>query len=166
MSSGRVFEARSLRRLLVSLFVAGLALVAGGWLTGQGMNDWYRELQKPPWQPPGWVFGVVWPVLYALMALAAWKCSVSDEKRSRVRRALGLYAIQLLLNVAWSAFFFWGQNPRAALVEILILDLFVLGTTLAFFKISRLAGWLMVPYVLWLGLAIAINTWIVLHLDS
>ncbi len=119
-------------------------------------GDWYAGLEKPSWNPPSWLFGPVWTILYTLMAVAAWlvwrKGGWSAQKQ-----ALGLYLIQWALNALWTPIFFGMNRPGLAFAEILILDVAVLGTLIAFWRVKRVAGALLMPYVLWLCLATALN---------
>ena len=128
----------------------------GGWFTDSSVKTWYPELQKPAGTPPSWVFGPVWSVLYLLMATAAWR--VWQERHAHdVRLAIGLFFGQLLLNAAWSFIFFGLQRPGLALVEILILLLAIVLTTMRFSDYSRHAFWLMTPYLGWVGYATYLN---------
>jgi benzodiazapine receptor len=117
---------------------------------------WYDQLQKPPWTPPDWLFGPVWTVLYALMAIAAWL--VWKERRAVQRPvALGLFGVQLALNVVWSWLFFGLQRPDLALLDIGLLWLAILGTILAFRTVRPVAAWLLVPYLVWVSFAALLN---------
>ncbi|MFU8812086.1 MAG: TspO/MBR family protein [Balneolaceae bacterium] len=118
--------------------------------------DWYQLLQKPSWNPPAWVFGPVWTVLYASMAVAAWLVWRSSGWRD-ARFAHTLFAIQLVLNGVWSQLFFGMQRVDLALIEIVVLLLAIVAATAAFFRHSKTAGWLMVPYILWVLFATALN---------
>lgn len=146
------------RRLLVIFAVLSLATLGiGGALTSMGFGSWYDALAKPSFQPPAWVFSPAWTLIFALLAVATWQIA----KPGHARIALGLYAAQLLLNVGWSLFFFALHDPALALVDIALLDLVVLGMVVTYFRIRRSAGWMLVPYAVWLGLATSINAWIV-----
>lgn len=139
--------------LLVACFsVAGI----GGASTASSVTSWYAELAKPSWNPPDWLFGPVWTVLYFAMAIAAWWV-VRRSGRPGVRGAMISFAIQLLLNLGWSLIFFGLQRPGWALVEICILWLVLTTTVVAFFRVSRPAGWLMVPYLGWVSFAAVLN---------
>ncbi len=143
-------------------FLAACFAVAGigGWWTSLGQPEWYGSLVKPSWNPPSWVFGPVWTVLYAAMAVAAWlvwKQAGFDGANA----ALTLFFVQLALNLAWSGIFFALRSPGWALVEVGVLWLAILATTVLFFRHSTWAGVLMVPYLLWVGFASALNTAIV-----
>lgn len=143
---------------VLGLFLAiclGVA-AAGAWFTAGSVATWYPTLAKPPWNPPAWVFGPVWTVLYVSMAVAAWLV----WRRAGWRRApgaLGLFAAQLALNAAWSPLFFGFRSPGAALVDIVLLWLAIAVTVVAFSRIVPLAGALLVPYWLWVSFATALN---------
>ena len=114
---------------------------------------WYAALNKPAWNPPAWVFGPAWTLLYTLMAIAAWLV----WKRDGWRRPLSLYFVQLLLNAAWTPIFFGAHQLGWALVEIVLLWIAILLTLLAFRGVNRMAAWLMVPYLAWVSFATFLN---------
>ncbi len=132
------------------LLVAAVAFFGSRFVPG----PWYEALAKPAWNPPNWLFGPAWTTLYALMALAAWKVWIAVR---RIDLALVLYGLQLLLNALWSWLFFGLQRIDLALAEILALWLLVLATLVLFWRRDRLAGMLMIPYLLWLSFAAALN---------
>jgi len=140
----------NLLALLASLLLAFGAAFLGARF---GPGDWYTELRKPSWNPPGWIFGPVWTFLYASMAVAAWRVWKAGDART----ALALYVVQLALNAAWSWLFFGLHRPGLAFVDILALWAAILATTLAFFPKDRAAGWLMVPYLAWVSFAAFLN---------
>ena len=119
-------------------------------------NGWYAGLDRPAFQPPGWAFGVVWTTLYTMIGIAL--ATILDEPPSALRRAaLTLFFVQLALNFAWSPIFFGGQMIDIALVTILVMLLLATVTANMFRRIRPVAGWLMLPYLLWLCLATALN---------
>lgn len=138
--------------LLLCFAAAGLGSV----FTDSSVGSWYRTLDKPAFNPPSWVFGPVWTVLYALMAVAAWRVWRAYGF-SGAPAALALFGVQLALNVGWSALFFGARMPGAAFAEIVVLWGAILLTTLAFFRLDRPAGWLMVPYLAWVTFAAVLN---------
>ena len=144
-------------RLAVCLGGCQLAGVVGGLLTRPALAGWYRALDKPPLTPPDAAFGVVWPVLYGLMGLAAWLVWRRGLDAPWVRPALGLFLAQLALNVAWSGAFFGLRSPPAGLAVIAVLWPLILLTTLRFRRVSAAAGALMVPYLLWVTFAAYLN---------
>jgi tryptophan-rich sensory protein len=149
---------RGRRLAVLALLLAASAAVAaiGGRWTASSVEAWYPTLLKPAWTPPAWLFGPVWTVLYALMALAAWRVWLAGGWAAN-RPALSLYAVQLLLNLAWSGIFFGLRAPGWALIEIEVLWLAIALTTWLFFRRDEAAGWLMLPYLLWVTYAAALN---------
>ena len=119
-------------------------------------NGWYAALEKPAFQPPGWVFGVMWTALYTMLGIAL--AAIWNEPRSPLRRtALILFFVQLVLNFAWSPIFFGAQMIDVALVTILVMLILATATANMFRRIRPVAGWLMLPYLLWLCVATALN---------
>ena len=136
----------------VCLGVAGLGAIA----TATSVRDWYPALRKPSWNPPAWIFGPVWTVLYLMMAIAAWLVW-RKQGFDGAAGTLGLFALQLALNALWSPLFFGLRNPLAGLVDIVPLWAAILATLVCFWKISPLAGALLAPYWLWVSFATALN---------
>jgi tryptophan-rich sensory protein len=121
-------------------------------------GDWYASLAKPDWTPPTWVFGPAWTILYAMMALAAWRLWRRRHACPREsRRALALFAVQLALNLAWTPVFFGMQRPDLALAVILLLWAAIAATIVAAWKACRTAAALLVPYLAWVTFATALN---------
>jgi tryptophan-rich sensory protein len=119
-------------------------------------GGWYANLVKPSWNPPSWVFGPAWTLLYAMMAASAWLVWQRGGW-ARQRWPLALYLIQWALNALWTPLFFGLQRPGLAFVEITMLAFTLLATVLSFWKARRLAGALMVPYGLWVIFAATLN---------
>ncbi len=119
-------------------------------------GEWYAGLHKPAWNPPAWIFGPVWTMLYAAMAVAAWLVWVRGGWRGE-GRALALFLVQLALNAAWSPLFFGLHRIGLALAEILLLWAAIAAMMAAFFRIRRAAGWLLVPYLAWVSFAAVLN---------
>jgi tryptophan-rich sensory protein len=143
---------------LVLAVVAPLAVGAlSGFATAQGVRDWYPELTKPWFNPPAWVFGPVWTVLYLLMGVAAYLVWRKGIEQPGVKLALLLFLAQLALNAAWSFLFFGMRKPGLAFAEILLLWLLIAATLVAFYARSRVAGLLLVPYLGWVGFAAFLN---------
>ena len=128
-----------------------------GWLSNSGYsNDWFDGLVKPFFMPPGWAFGVVWPVLYALLGLALALILAEPPSEAR-RKGLVLFYTQLALNYAWSPVFFAAHEVQAALVIIVMMTAVAAMAAGQFFRLRPLAGALMVPYLAWLCFAAALN---------
>jgi benzodiazapine receptor len=131
--------------LLVTFGAAALGAIAS-----VDAGSFYAQLSKPPWAPPASVFGPVWSTLYLLMGVSAWLVWRSGTAKAA---ALSLFGLQLAANALWSWLFFAWHRGALAAVEILILLALVVCTTAAFWRSSRLAAMLLVPYVLWVGFA-------------
>lgn len=142
--------------LVISILIAQTAGLIGSFSTASSVRTWYVELSKPSWNPPSWLFGPVWITLYAMMGIAA---HLIWQQRSipGAKLALWIYVIQLALNALWSILFFGMKNPGLALIEIIILLVFILLTTFLFWKISPWAGILMLPYIGWVSFATFLN---------
>ena len=119
-------------------------------------EEWYFGLTRPALTPPAWVFGPVWTLLYTMMGVAAWMVW-KREGYAAAASALWLFLLQLVLNALWSYLFFGLKNPSLALVDIVALWLAILATLIAFFRHYRLAGQLLLPYILWVSFAIYLN---------
>lgn len=130
-----------------------MACEAAGFLgsafTFSQIPTWYATLNQPSFNPPSWVFGPVWTTLYLLMGIALYLVWEKGIKNPKVKEAVIFFAVQLALNVAWSVIFFGLHNIGIALAEIIVLWVFILATTVKFFRINPAAGWLMVPYLAW-----------------
>ena len=148
---------RNALSLLSFIVMSELAGIIGSLFTMSSIPTWYATLVRPALNPPGWVFGPVWTLLYLLMGVAAWLVWRKGWGKVDVKIALGLFSLQLILNAAWSIIFFGGHNPAVALIEILALWLAILGTMLAFGRVSKPAAWLLVPYLLWVSFATYLN---------
>lgn len=154
--SERPTTAQDILGLVIFVALCLAVAAAGGAVTATSVETWYPALQKPPFNPPSWVFGPVWTTLYILMGIAGWRVWRRRGFAGRPR-ALTLFAVQLALNLAWSFLFFGLQQIGLALVEILVLLLAIGATTILFWRIDRLAGMLFVPYLLWVAYASLLN---------
>lgn len=143
--------------VLTTLVVACLAVGAvGGLSTQDAVDGWYVDAQKVPWNPPNWVFGPAWTVLYVLMAVAAWRVWRIGGF-AHARPALLLWVAQLSLNAAWTPIFFSGRLVWVALVVIVALEAVLVATAVAFWRHDRLASWLLGPYMTWVAFATSLN---------
>ena len=135
--------------------------IGGGLATFPAIaSGWYDMLRRPAWNPPNWAFGPMWTILFVAMAVAG--CIVWSRRwRSPVGLAMALFVAQLMANGTWSVLFFFMRSPTAALIDIGLLWILIGLTMLAFFRISRLAGWLLVPYLVWVSFAAVLNAEIV-----
>ena len=145
--------------LATFLSVCFLRFEVGSWVTATSVGTWYRSLQKASFNPPEGYFSPVWIILYFLMAIAGWRIwSIGDSRVERV--ALVFFAVQLALNMVWSVLFFGYQKVGFALAEMIVLLLTVMATTVLFWRIDRLSGLLLTPYLLWLGFATVLTAFI------
>lgn len=129
-----------------------------GLITVENVKTWYPTINKPEWTPPSAVFGPVWGTLYGMMAVAAWLVwREKDKKENEVKNALRLFWVQLALNFAWSGLFFGMRRVDWGLWDILALWIAIVTTLIAFWRIKPLAGILMLPYLLWVSFATALN---------
>ena len=142
--------------LVLSLAICFTAAGLGGLVTTPQIPGWYADLAKPTWNPPSWIFGPVWSLLYLMMAVAAWLVW-RQAGVSRAKLPLGLFVVQLTLNSLWSVLFFGLHNPGAAAAEILLLWAAILATLIAFWQRSKLAGCLLVAYLAWVSFATLLN---------
>ena len=135
----------------------GLVFLAS--ITGEVFKpgQWYKQLDKPAWTPPDWLFPVAWGLLYVLMAYAAWR--VWDI--AGFGAAMVFWGVQLVLNAGWSAVFFGMKRPGLAFVELAALWLALAGTIVAFAQIEALSAWLLSPYIVWVTFAAVLNLEIV-----
>ncbi len=139
--------------VFIGLCVAVAAL--GGAATANNLRDWYSGLNKPSFNPPNWVFGPVWTLLYLMMAYAAWR--VWRRNGPPPGLALGLWGVQLALNLGWSLIFFGLHAPGPALVDLAVLLAAIVATALAFRPRDSLAAALLLPYLAWCSFAFALN---------
>jgi translocator protein len=134
------------------------APLAGSLATASAVREWYPTLNKPSWNPPAWLFGPVWTVLYIMMGVAAWVACVAASRRGVPRNTiLTCYFVQLALNAAWSLIFFGAKAPGWALIEIVMLWGAIVATIIVFWKVSKLAGAMLIPYLLWVSFATVLN---------
>jgi benzodiazapine receptor len=144
-------------KLVVSVVACQCAGVIGSIFTTPAIPTWYATLEKPFFTPPNWLFAPAWITLYLLMAIAAfliWRKGLGQEG---VKSALLIFLVQLVLNALWSVVFFGLQSPLWGMVVILALWVAILLTIIKFFKLSTAAGSLMLPYILWVSFASALN---------
>jgi len=142
--------------LLVAVIVCYGAALLGNLATMPQIPTWYAELSKPPWTPPDGVFGPVWSLLYAMMAVAVWLIWRTVGWGAGKKPILW-FAFQLALNSLWSILFFGLHSPGWAFFEILLLWLAILMTIRGFWPLSKVAGGLLVPYLLWVSFASILN---------
>lgn len=161
--------------LVAALLIPFLAAAIGGLATQRAVGGWYQTLRKPAWNPPAWLFGPAWTLLYLLMGSASWlvwqKGTKAGHKRTEplasrmemqqqsaaINQALTWYGVQLVANVLWPLLFFGARRIRLALVELFVLWTLIAGTALQFYRIRPLAGELLLPYFAWTSFAAVLN---------
>ncbi len=144
-------------KLIIAIVVSELAGIIGSVFTTPSIAGWYTGIVKPALNPPAWVFGPVWTTLFALMGIAAFLVWKKGWNRNDVRIALSVFAGQLTLNTLWSIIFFGLHSPGGALIEIVFLWFAIFATIIVFYKISKPAAWLLVPYIIWVSFAGYLN---------
>jgi tryptophan-rich sensory protein len=146
------------RIALVTLPAIVFAGSAIGWLSNSGYkNGWFDNLVEPVYMPPGWLFGVVWPILYALLGIAL-AMILAEPPSDRRRNALILFFAQLALNFSWSPIFFAGHDITLAKYVIMAMALIAAGAAGQFYRLRKPAGLLMLPYLAWLIFATVLNS--------
>lgn len=144
-------------KLVIAIGISELAGIVGSFFTVSAIPTWYAGLMKPALNPLAWIFGPVWTALYVFMGVAAFLVWKNGWERKGVKIALGVFGIQLFLNAIWSIIFFGLKSPGWALVDIAVLWLAIIWTMIVFYRISKTAAWLLVPYLLWASFASYLN---------
>jgi benzodiazapine receptor len=137
-----------------------MAGIIGSVFTFDAIPSWYSTLQRPDFAPPNWVFGPVWTTLYTLMGISSYIVFRKGLKKPQVRLALGVFGLQLGLNALWSILFFGLRSPILGLFCIIALLIAITATIVQFWKLSRSASILLVPYLLWVSFATILNYFI------
>jgi tryptophan-rich sensory protein len=166
-------KTRNFFKLIISIVICEYAGIIGLGFTMPSIPTWYAGLVKPALNPPAWVFGPVWTILFALMGISlflVWPSrnypslkaideqdDAKGQEKRKMKIALIIFGFQLVLNTLWSIIFFGLHNPAGAFVDIIFLWLAILATIVAFSKISKTAAWLLVPYILWVSFAAYLN---------
>ncbi|MBU2509597.1 MAG: TspO/MBR family protein [Candidatus Omnitrophota bacterium] len=147
---------KSTFRLIVAILICQSAGLLGTLTMNDAFAEWYPSLVKPAFNPPGWVFGPAWILLYTLMGIALYV--VWQKKKSKNRDlAIAAFAIQLVLNAMWTPIFFGMQQVFYALLDISLLWIMIALTIYLFSRISKAAAWLLVPYLAWVTFAMILN---------
>lgn len=147
----------SLVYLGFALFLVIAAQLAGSVATMDAIPSWYRTLNKPSFSPPNWIFPIVWPILYLLMAIGLWRILRVESGGQPRKTAIAIFFAQLILNVAWSFAFFAARSPTAGLVVIGLLWFSILAMILAFRRVDPPSAWLQLPYLAWVSFATLLN---------
>jgi len=144
-------------KLICSISVCLLTGFLGSFVTRNSITTWYAQLSRPSFTPPDWAFGVVWPVLYVMMGISVFLVWNVGINRRQVKVALSVFALQLILNGLWTPIFFGLHLIGVALVEIVMMWAAILLTIFTFWKVSKPAGFLLLPYILWVSFAVVLN---------
>jgi len=140
-------------RLTISVGVTLAVGFIGSLFTTPSISTWYTTLNKPSFNPPNWIFGPVWTLLFIMMAISFYLV----WQKGLTLTAVLIFVLQLILNILWSLFFFYLKNPALALMEIIFLWLAILANIVIFYSIYKTAGFLLVPYILWVSFAAFLN---------
>jgi benzodiazapine receptor len=138
--------------ILLTLTVGGVSGIA----TINGVKSWYTTLKKPSFNPPNYLFGPVWTILYFLMGVSLYMV-VSNSKSTTLKRPLAIFGLQLVLNFFWSVIFFNLHQVGWALVEILLMWVSIIFMIIEFYRINKIAGLLQLPYIIWVSFATLLN---------
>jgi tryptophan-rich sensory protein len=144
-------------KLILSILICEAAGVIGSFFTSMTVKTWYPTLNKPVFNPPSYVFGVVWVTLYALMGISlylVWQTGLQNKKK---KKAIIIFSIQLIFNVLWTAIFFGAKSITGGLIVICILLWLIILTIYKFYPISKLSAYLLIPYLLWVIFACILN---------
>jgi benzodiazapine receptor len=143
-------------KLILSLIICQLVGFLGSLFTAPAIPEWYASLKKPSFTPPSWLFSPVWIFLFVLMGLTLYILWQDYSKRS-TKIALIFFSAQLVLNLMWSVIFFGLKSPMAAFIEIIVLLLAIFLTILKSLQVSKVAGYLLLPYIIWVSFAALLN---------
>ena len=157
MESSGPIPARSYTGPAAAILLCEIAGSLGSLVTVTGPGSWYAGLAKPFFTPPGWVFAPVWITLFLLMGAALYLVWQEGTGNREVRTALVLFGVQFLLNIIWSFLFFGLRSPLLGLADIVLLWLAIAATIVAFYRVKRKAAYLLLPYLVWVTLAMALN---------
>lgn len=149
--------AKNVLKLLISLFLSFSAGAAGSISTSRSVDNWYADLNKPFFNPPNWVFGPVWSVLYFLIGVSLFLVWREGYNRTYVKPAIFVFLTQLVLNILWPSAFFALRSTLAGLIVITLLWTAIMYTIVFFAKVSRPASILLFPYMAWVSFAVILN---------
>jgi len=147
------------KKLIVAILVPLIVGFIGSFFTSSSVTNWYSTINRPYFNPPNWLFAPVWTVLFVLIGISFYL--VWDKGFGNIKaRALSIYGANLGLNLLWSLLFFGLRNPFLAFIEIIILWFVILANIMVFYKVSKAAGLLLIPYILWVSFASVLNYYI------
>jgi translocator protein len=144
-------------KLIIAILVCEAVGITSALLSNTNNNAWFNTLIKPSWNPPAYLFGPVWTILYLLMGIALWLVWKSDAPYLKKTNAMSIFFFQLFFNFCWSILFFRFHSPLLALINIVIMIVTITATMFSFATINRRASWLLVPYIMWVSFATLLN---------
>lgn len=144
-------------KLLFSIFICQMAGIVGSVFTAPAITNWYANLNKPSFAPPNWLFAPAWIALYCLMGISLYLVWKLGWQKKETKKAIYVFAVQLILNSLWSFLFFGLQSPFFGFVGIIFLWLAILATIIVFYSLSKKAAFLLLPYILWVSIAALLN---------
>lgn len=147
---------KDILKLVISIALCQLAGFIGSLFTTPAIPTWYKTLNKPFFTPPNWIFGPVWISLFILMGISLFMLWQTQD-HPRFKTALIFFFVQLILNVLWSAAFFGLRSPLLGFIDIILLWVAILWTILHCSRVSRIAGLLLLPYIIWVSFAVVLN---------
>jgi translocator protein len=157
MESSGTITIQSYPKLIAAILSCLILGSLGSLVTTNGPGSWYASLQKPFFAPPNWVFAPVWITLFILMGTAlylVWQCGTENRD---VQIALGIFGLQFFFNMLWSFLFFGLRSPLLGLIDIIVLWMMIAATTGAFYRVKKSAAYLLIPYIAWVTIALALN---------
>lgn len=140
-------------KLIISILLSFLASAVGSLFTAGSVSTWYTTLVKPGFNPPNWVFGPVWTILYLMIGISLYLVWIKKLNKT----AFIIFIIQLFLNALWSILFFGIRSPLYAFIEIILLWIAILITIIYFYRINKISAYLLIPYILWVSFAAVLN---------
>ena len=143
-------------KLIAFILICQMAGAIGSLFAISSISTWYEQINKPDIRPPNWAFGPAWITIYTLMGISLFW--ISDKKKIRI--PVVLFGVQLALNAIWSIIFFGLQNQFYAFIEIMVLWVMILLNIISFYKVSRKAGLILLPYIIWVTAAMILNYYI------
>lgn len=145
-------------RPVITILICQMAGIIGSVFTMPSIPTWYASLNKPWFSPPNWLFGPVWITLFTLMGISLYL--IWNKGLKNVKIPLTIFGVQLILNTIWSFLFFGLKSPFIAFIEIIILWISIALTIISFYRVSKKAGLILLPYIIWVSIATALNYYI------
>ena len=141
-------------KLIICILICQIIGFAGSLFNIKSIPGWYSKQKKPSFNPPNWIFGPVWTLLYLLMGISLYLVLISGKVTTL---AIIIFSIQLFLNLIWTAIFFGMKKPSLAFIEIILLWISILINIIIFYNLSKISAYLLIPYLLWVSFAAVLN---------